>query len=61
MPIPVVAIGLGSLAIFAVDKLTGLVEESTEFTKETSSFIKTSGVAIAVVIVGGILLYKVVK
>ena len=60
MAIPVIAIGLGSLAIFAVDKITDLVSETNELTKETGSFIKTSGVALAVVGVGGILLYKVI-
>ena len=58
MAIPVIAIGWGSLAIFAVDKLTDLVSETEELTKETGSFIKTSGVALAVVVVGGIILYK---
>ena len=57
MAIPVIAIGLGSLAIFAVDKITDLVSETNELTKETGSFIKTSCVALAVVVVGGILLY----
>ena len=60
MAIPVIAIGLGSLAIFAVDKITDLVSETNELTKETGSFIKTSGVALAVVVVGWILLYKVI-
>ena len=60
MAIPVIAIGLWSLAIFAVDKITDLVSETNELTKETGSFIKTSGVALAVVVVGGILLYKVI-
>ena len=58
MAIPVVAIGIGSLAIYAVDKLTDLIKVSGDFTEESSSFIKQSGITIAVVLVFGVIAYQ---
>tara|TARA_R100001163_G_C5067932_1_gene207492 strand:- start:1653 stop:1841 length:189 start_codon:yes stop_codon:yes gene_type:complete len=58
MAIPLVAIGLGSLAILATDKITDLFSETKELTQETGTVLKTSGVLIVSVVVIGIIAYR---